>query len=135
MNKTELIELAASVRKRAYTPYSGFAVGAALEAKSGNVYLGCNVENASFGITSCAERNALFAAIAAGEREFRRIAIVGAKADEALQAPCMPCGACRQALLEFCEEDFEWITYDGVEARSFSMAEMMPHTFILKAEE
>ena len=131
----DLINAATLARKHAYAPYSGFAVGAALETEQGRVYLGCNVENASFGITSCAERNALFSAIAAGERTFRRIAIVGGKAGEETTEFCMPCGVCRQALLEFCKEDFEFVTYDGTSIRSHTMSELMPHAFSLKTEE
>lgn len=89
---------ARKVREQAYAPYSNFQVGAALESTSGKVFTGCNVENISFGLTICAERNALFAAIAAGVRSFRRIVVV---ADS--KEPVTPCGACRQVLSEFGE--------------------------------
>lgn len=92
----ELLRAAAAVRDRAYAPYSRFAVGAALRGRSGRVFVGCNVENLSFGLTVCAERNALAAAVAAGERDFDAIAIV---ADS--KVPVSPCGACRQVLAEF----------------------------------
>jgi len=92
----DLIETAREAREAAYAPYSRFAVGAALRTKSGRVFCGCNVENLSFGLTISAERNALFAAVAAGEREFAAIAIV---ADS--KTPVTPCGACRQVLAEF----------------------------------
>jgi cytidine deaminase len=91
-----LITAAREVREKAYAPYSKFAVGAALRTKSGRVFCGCNVENLSFGLTSCAERNAVFAAVAAGEKEFEAVAIV---ADS--KEPVTPCGACRQVLAEF----------------------------------
>lgn len=91
-----LISAARQVREKAYAPYSKFAVGAALRTSSGRVFCGCNVENLSFGLTSCAERNAVFAAVAAGEKEFEAVAIV---ADS--KEPVTPCGACRQVLAEF----------------------------------
>jgi len=92
-----LIAAALAVRQRAYAPYSNFQVGAALLSASGETFLGCNVENASFGLTQCAERTALTAAIAAGQREFAALVI-------ASPGGVTPCGACRQALAEFCPE-------------------------------
>jgi cytidine deaminase len=94
MNK--LIKLALDARKKAYAPYSGFKVGAALESAGGKIYLGCNVENASYGLANCAERTALFKAVSDGVRKFKRIAIVTSEND-----PSPPCGICRQALSEF----------------------------------
>jgi len=96
MDFSTLTESALAARERAYAPYSKFAVGAALQTKSGRVFCGCNVENLSFGLTICAERAAVFAAVAAGEREFEAIAIVA----DSIQ-PVTPCGACRQVLAEF----------------------------------
>ena len=105
MTDRELMCLAVEARKRAYTPYSNFKVGAALLAKSGKVYLGCNIENAAYTPTNCAERTAIFKAVSEGEREFEKIAIVGGMA-ETIAPFCAPCGVCRQVLAEFCDGDF-----------------------------
>jgi cytidine deaminase len=99
MDTEPLLADALEARNSAYAPYSQFPVGAALATKSGRVFTGCNVENLSFGLTICAERSALFAAVAAGEREFVRIVIVADSRD-----PVTPCGACRQVLAEFSED-------------------------------
>ena len=124
--KEKLIEMARAVRENAYAPYSNYRVGAALLAKSGKIYVGCNFENVSFGAGSCAERAALGAAVAAGEREFLAIAVVGA------DATITPCGICRQALAEFgnitvycagAEENGETCEY--------KLSELLPHAFSL----
>lgn len=91
-----LWQAALEVRKNAYTPYSKFKVGAALLASSGKIYTGCNVENASYGLACCAERNTIFAAVAAGERSFEALCVVAGGAE-----PVAPCGACRQVIAEF----------------------------------
>lgn len=93
-----LTAVARAAAKNAYIPYSRYAVGAALLASDGTVFTGCNIENASFGLTNCAERTALFKAVSEGHREFVAICIVGGTA----KSPAVPCGACRQALAEFC---------------------------------
>ena len=100
-NAKNLIEMALEARSRAYCPYSGFAVGAALLARDGRVFLGCNVESSSFSPTNCAERTALFAAVAAGVREFVAIAVAGGPAEAPPVDYISPCGVCRQALAEF----------------------------------
>lgn len=99
MSLEELTNAAWKARENAHAPYSGFAVGAALETDEGEVFTGCNVENISFGLTNCAERGAVFAAVASGSRRFRQIVIV-ADTEEAIS----PCGACRQVLAEFSPE-------------------------------
>ena len=112
MNKKKREELlleAIEARKNAYTPYSHFQVGAALLAKDGKVYRGCNIENAAFGSTMCAERTAFFKAVSEGEREFEAIAIVGGPEGGELRSICDPCGNCRQVMAEFCNADFEII--------------------------
>lgn len=99
--KKDLIRMAVAARKFAYTPYSDFKVGAALRAKNGKIYTGCNIENASFTPTVCAERTALFKAVSEGVTEFTDIAIVGARTNEINKQITSPCGVCRQALFEF----------------------------------
>jgi cytidine deaminase len=100
-----LAVLALRARETAYCPYSGFAVGAALLAKSGEIYTGVNIENAAFTPTNCAERTAFFTAIAKGERDFVAVAIAGGKAGEEPEDFCAPCGVCRQVMREFCGDD------------------------------
>jgi len=100
MNGQELLKQAIEARKRAYVPYSRFAVGAALLSQGGTVYLGCNIENAAYPLCNCAERTALFKAVSEGDRKFAKLAVV---ADT--ERPCSPCGACRQVISEFCRKD------------------------------
>lgn len=99
-----LIKLAMEARGKSYCPYSGFAVGAALQTKEGKIYQGCNIENAAFTPTNCAERTAFFKAVSEGEKEFCRIAIVGGKKDGVLELTS-PCGVCLQVMQEFCDPD------------------------------
>ena len=121
MNAAVLMEKAWEARSRAYAPYSGFAVGAALEAADGTVFTGCNVENLSFGLTVCAERVAVGAAVAGGVRDFRRLAIVSDSRD-----PVSPCGACRQVLVEFAP-DLEIICENRAGAQfSALLSELLP---------
>jgi cytidine deaminase len=124
MSASELIQVATRARERARAQFSGFSVGAALEAASGAVYTGCNIENATYGLTVCAERVAVFKALSEGETRFTRIAVV---ADAPSLTP--PCGACRQILWEFCG-DIE-IVLANLEGRSETMrlAELFPRPF------
>ena len=105
MKESELIALALQAREKAYTPYSHFKVGAALLTKSGNVYTGCNIENAAYTPSNCAERTAFFKAVSEGEREFSAIAIVGGAENATELGYCAPCGVCRQVMMEFCDYD------------------------------
>ncbi|MBR2967616.1 MAG: cytidine deaminase [Clostridia bacterium] len=129
MDYSFLIEQAKQARGNSYSPYSQFRVGAALLAKSGKVYQGCNVENTAYGDTVCAERIAFFKAISEGEREFSAIAIVGGK-DKIVFCP--PCGSCRQVMSEFCSPDFCVIFYDGEDIRTQTLESLLPFSFEVK---
>ncbi|MBA3892636.1 MAG: cytidine deaminase [Gemmatimonadales bacterium] len=118
-----LVKAARAAQARAYAPYSRFRVGAALESESGEVYVGCNVENASYGLTICAERAAVCAAVAAGAQRFRR-AVVVSDADP----PAAPCGACRQVLSEF-GRDFRVDAVGPRGTATWTMAELLPAAF------
>ena len=126
-----LLEEALQARRRSYCPYSRFAVGAALLTTSGRVYTGTNVENASYGLSMCAERVALFRAVAEGERSFSKLVVVGGPTDQEPQALCPPCGACRQVLFEFAP-DLEVLlgTARGIETR-FPLRNLLPEPFEL----
>ena len=103
MDDTKLIQHAIEARERAYAPYSHFAVGAALLCADGTVYQGCNIENAAYGPSNCAERTAFFRALYDGERDFEAIAIVGGTLGHPISELCSPCGTCRQIMMEFCD--------------------------------
>ena len=126
----EMIELAIGQLQYSYTPYSGFKVGAALLTKDGKFYTGCNIENAAFTPTNCAERTAFFKAVSEGEREFRAICIVGGK-DGVLTEDAAPCGVCRQVMMEFCDpETFQIILATGKEQYEiFTLKELLPQGF------
>lgn len=120
-----LLRAARGMRKRAYAPYSNYTVGAALLGKSGKVYLGCNVENASYGLSLCAERSAVAQAIAAGEREFQAIGISAAGPE-----PVPPCGMCRQTLAEFLPADAPVFSENEKRASvRWTVGELLPHAF------
>ena len=127
----KLVELAKEAMTRAYAPYSGFQVGAALLCADGSVYQGCNIENASYGPTNCAERTAFFKAVYDGHRRFVAIAVCGGK-DGIITGAFPPCGVCRQVMREFCEDDFVIYMVDegGFEART--LAEILPYSFSAK---
>lgn len=125
MTDQELIEVAKTYRQRAYCPYSHFPVGAALLTKSGRVYGGCNIENASYPLGNCAERTAIFKAVSEGEKEFAAIAIV---ADS--EGPCSPCGACRQVMAEFQIPRIIMANLRG-ESKAVSLDEILPYRFSL----
>ena len=130
MSDLKLMQAAENARKSAYAPYSDFRVGAALLAASGKVYTGCNIENASFSPTVCAERVAFFEAVKNGEREFLAIAITGGKANEK-PSFCSPCGVCRQVMSEFCHEDFRILLGNAEDFKEYSMASLLPFSFSL----
>ena len=132
LNKETLVKMAYEAQKFSYSPYSGFQVGAALLTKSGKVYTGCNIENAAFSPTNCAERTAFFKAVSEGEKEFEAIAIVGNKKDAAKEEWefCTPCGVCRQVMLEFVNpEEFEIVCGKEEEIKVFTLKELLPESF------
>ena len=128
MTDRQLIECAIEARKMSYSPYSNFRVGAALVGKSGKIYTGCNVENAGYSPTNCAERTAVFKAVSEGEREFTAIEIVGGKG-ETLAPLCAPCGVCRQVLAEFCEKDFRIVLGTPEYIQVYTLSELLPLSF------
>ena len=118
MTNAELIREAKKAREHSYSPYSNYKVGAALLTKSGKIYHGCNIENAAYTPTNCAERTAFFKAVYDGEREFEKIAVVGALADGDPDVTCAPCGVCRQVMMEFCNpETFTIVLANGKDAQ------------------
>lgn len=126
----ELVRLALEAREKSYSPYSGFQVGAALLGKSGTVYQGCNIENAAYTPTNCAERTAFFKAVSEGERDFEAICIVGGKAGKPTEYTA-PCGVCRQVMMEFCNpETFQIIlAIDENQTKLYRLAELLPEGF------
>ena len=135
MEIKDQIKEAFFARKSAYAPYSGFFVGAAILTRDGRVFRGCNVENASYGATMCAERTAVYAAVVAGFRDFERIVIVGGpeEGDEALSTYAYPCGMCRQVLSEFCGPDFSVVVARSTsDYKEFTLEELLPAGFTLE---
>ena len=121
----ELLEAALAARECAYAPYSKFLVGAAVRAESGKIYTGCNIENASYGLTVCAERNALFSAVGAGERKFTALCVVGDT-----EEPISPCGACRQVMAEFKVPCIILANLKG-DVKEYTLEELLPYGFTL----
>lgn len=129
MKDAELISLAKKAAEKAYVPYSGYTVGAALLTENGRVYLGCNIENAAYGPTNCAERTAFFKAVSEGERKFSAIAVVGGKSLD-FKDYFTPCGVCRQVMAEFCDESFRvLIGKNGDEYLSLTLGDILPYSF------
>ena len=126
-----LMASAVAAREYAYSPYSGYRVGAALLGKSGKLYTGCNVENAGYTPTNCAERTAVFKAVSEGEREFTAIAVVGGMGDS-IDPACTPCGVCRQVLAEFCAADMPVILGTPENLRVLTLGELLPFAFTKK---
>ena len=130
MTNEQLIIEAKKAREHAYVPYSKFQVGAALLTKDGKLYHGCNIENAAYGPTNCAERTAFFKAVYDGEREFEKIAVVGGPQGDEADVLCAPCGVCRQVMAEFCQDSFRILLgrSDGA-VREFTLKELLPMRF------
>ena len=129
MTKEQLCELAKKAMLGAYAPYSGYWVGAALLCSDGTVYTGCNIENASYTPTVCAERTAFFKAVSDGKREFSAIAICGGKEGK-ITGFFPPCGVCRQVMREFCRDDFTvYLVGAGGSFRKLTLGELLPHSF------
>ena len=129
MNAGILMEKAKEAMQRAYAPYSGFQVGAALLCGDGSVYCGCNIENAAYGPTNCAERTAFFSAVYDGQRDFTAIAICGGK-NGIITDFCPPCGVCRQVMREFCDDDFQIYLIDSTgKLQTYTLAQLLPQSF------
>ncbi len=132
MTPERLVEMAMEAMAHAYAPYSGYKVGAALLCKDGSVYCGCNIENASYSPTNCAERTAFFKAIYEGQREFTAIAVCGGK-DGMITGSFPPCGVCRQVMREFCEDDFLiYMVGPGGSYETVTLSQLLPYSFSAK---
>ena len=123
-----LMVQAQKARENSYSPYSHFRVGAALLTKSGKVYTGCNIENAGYSATNCAERTAIFKAVSEGERDFQALAIIGGK-DGETSPFCAPCGVCRQVIAEFCPKDFKIVLGNEKNYKVYTLENLLPFAF------
>ena len=129
MTPKELMAIAKEARQHAYAPYSGCMVGAALLCADGTVYGGCNIENAAYGPTNCAERTAIFKAVYDGHRDFVAIAVCGGKGEESAE-PFPPCGICRQVMREFCKDDFViYLQEKDDRIGEYTLAQLLPYGF------
>ena len=127
----KLIKKAIEMLNFSYAPYSNFHVGAALLTSEGEIYTGCNIENAAYGPSNCAERTAIFKAVSEGKKEFEAIAIVGGKNGK-IENFCPPCGVCRQVLAEFCKKDFEIVLAKSTnEYKLMTLEQPLPESFSL----
>ncbi|MCR5601788.1 MAG: cytidine deaminase [Ruminococcus sp.] len=124
MTNEELFAAAVKAADNSYSKYSGFSVGAALLTADGKLFKGCNIENASYSLTNCAERTAVFKAVSEGYTDFTAIAIAGSP-NKDFSKPCFPCGACLQVLSEFCGSDFRIILSDG----EYRLSDFLPRRF------
>lgn len=131
MNNLDLCKKAIDATANAYSPYSNCCVGAALLTKNGKVYTGCNIENASFSATVCAERVAFSKAISEGEKDFKAIAVAGKK--NGVLTVFSPCGVCRQVMSEFCKSDFKILVVTGEDSfDEYTLSQLLPNSFTLK---
>lgn len=127
----KLIKKAIKILNFSYAPYSNFHVGAALLTSEGEIYTGCNIENAAYGPSNCAERTAIFKAVSEGKKEFEAIAVVGGKNGK-IENFCPPCGVCRQVLAEFCKKDFEIVLAKSTnEYKIMTLEQLLPESFSL----
>ncbi len=132
MTPEKLCELAIEAMGHAYAPYSGFQVGAALLCADGTVYQGCNIENAAYGPTNCAERTAIFKAVYDGHRDFAAIAVCGGK-DGVITGAFPPCGVCRQVMREFCDDAFQiYLVRENGNFDTVTLAQLLPYSFSAK---
>ncbi|MBR1701275.1 MAG: cytidine deaminase [Lachnospiraceae bacterium] len=128
--RERLIGLALAARENAYAPYSGYAVGAALLTADGRIFQGCNVENASYSATNCAERTAIYKAVSEGVRDFVALAVAGGRIGCAPTDYAYPCGICRQVMQEFCTKEFQiFAAISGSDYKAFSLGELLPYGF------
>ena len=127
----KLIKKAIEMLNFSYAPYSNFHVGAALLTSEGEIYTGCNIENAAYGPSNCAERTAIFKAVSEGKKDFEAIAVVGGKNGK-IEDFCPPCGVCRQVLAEFCKKDFEIVLAKSTnEYKIMTLEQLLPESFSL----